>query len=487
MKKILLILSIAGLMFSSCKKYLDINQDPYLPQTAPPGSYLPQIFYSMAEGEMFDSRYIGQYTQNWNWVAANNNYDKHGSRVTGGSPNALTQTYRNHYWAIGSNVNQMIEQAKKNGFSGYEGIGNAIKVWSWQILTDAYGELPFSQAWDNTRTKFDYNTQKDIYAGIKTLAEQALTQLDATTGKVDPKLAQWDLMYKGDLSKWKKFVYAVLARLELHRSNKPSFNADKVIEYVNKSFTGTADNAAIPFLGTSSATASFMGITRANFASYRPGFMIINLLNGNTFNGVTDPRLPLMFNTSADGSYRGIAPVTGDTATVKAVRMYGKYIFKDNAAYPLITYAELQFIKAEAAFKKNDKPTAFTAFKEGIKQHMLFTGVSATAADAYIASAAVPQLATNLTLKDILLQKYIALFTNNETWVDLRRYKYDKNIYSPYLTPSVLMLENGGNLVQRLVYIQFSEFDWNIEAIIKQGADKPDYHTRILWIFTDQD
>lgn len=489
MKKLLyLSLIFTATLSMSCKKYLDINQDPFLPQTAPPNTYLPQIFYSMAEGIMFDSRYVGPYVQNWNLSSANYNWDMHGSRITAGSPNQATQAFRNHYWAIGSNVNQMISQANASGFSGYEGIGNVIKAWSWQIVTDQYGELPFSQAWDNTRTKFDYDTQKEIYAGIDALADLAISQLDQTGGKVDPKLASWDLMYQGDLAKWKKFAYAIKARLELHKSNKASFDPDKVIDYVNNSFTSNAENASIVFAGTNATTANFFGPSRGNYNSMRPGFAIINLLNGTVFNGVTDPRLPLMFNTSTDGSYRGIAPAVGDTAAVKAVQMYGKYLFKDNASFPLISYFELQFIKSEAAFIKGDKPLAYSSFLEGIRAHMSFAGVSTANINTYLASAAVPQTANDLTLKDILNQKYIALFMNtDETWSDLRRNNYDLTLYPAYIFPSRLRVENEGKLVERLVYIQFSEFDWNFQEVVEQGANQPNYHTRKLWVFTDQE
>jgi hypothetical protein len=37
--------------------------------------------------------------------------------------------------------------------------------------------------------------------------------------------------------------------------------------------------------------------------------------------------------------------------------------------------------------------------------------------------------AGNLTLSDIMMQKYIALFLNMETWTDMRRYEYDPDIY----------------------------------------------------------
>ncbi|HMS68371.1 MAG TPA: SusD/RagB family nutrient-binding outer membrane lipoprotein, partial [Saprospiraceae bacterium] len=58
------------LTFVSCEDYLDINKDPSFPQAADGFSVLPPLFSQMARGEVFDTRYVGQYIQNWNWITA---------------------------------------------------------------------------------------------------------------------------------------------------------------------------------------------------------------------------------------------------------------------------------------------------------------------------------------------------------------------------------------------------------------------------------
>ena len=145
----------------SCEDYLDINNDPYLPQTALPSLYLPQICYSVAEGEMFDSRYVGSITQNWAYGSASYFSDRHGSSYTSG-----TQKFRNHYWSTGSNLNEMVLQSQEINQPVYEGIAKIISAYSWLTTTDHHGELPYQQAWDNTLTKFDYDSQELIYSEV---------------------------------------------------------------------------------------------------------------------------------------------------------------------------------------------------------------------------------------------------------------------------------------------------------------------------------
>jgi len=216
---------------------------------------------------------------------------------------------------------------------------------------------------------------------------------------------------------------------------------------------------------------------------------------------VTDPRLPIMLSASPDGVYRGVTPTLGDPTNVNndptriplvwgvspavtdAKLIPGKYIFTDKAGHPMITYSEMQFVKAEAAFIKGDKPMAFDAFKKGIRAHMDFAGVAVTDQDAYMASAAVPQADGDLKLSDIMLQKYISLWVHGalETWVDMRRYHYDSQVYTGFTLPATLYLDNGGKPAYRVRPRYNSEYVWNRESLDVFGGNNPDYHTYEPW------
>lgn len=492
-------ITILLLAFSSCKDYLDVNFDPSNPQVAEGFAVLPPIFSQMARGEVFDTRYIGQYVQNWASTAVNNNADLHG--YFPGS-DAMGEKWRSHYWSIGKNIDLIIEQAKAKEQWDYVGVALAIRAWSWQTTTDYHGEMILREAWEPNRYVFDYDSQEDIYKEVQRLCMESLEYLNRTDGAVNQaSLGRGDIVYKGDRTKWIKFVYAVLARNAHHISNKSSYDPAKVIEYCDKSLASNADNFNVPHAGTNSADGNFLGPTRNNLRSYRQTTFIVNLLNGTTLNGVVDPRLPIMLSPSPDTIYRGVEPGKGDPTNTtnnparipllwgvsptvtNAAQIPGKYIFTDKADHPLITYSEIQFMKAEAAFIKGDKATAYDAFRKGIIAHMDFAKVPAAQRDAYLGSAAVPQTADALTLSDIMLQKYISLWVHGalETWVDMRRYAYSSDIYKGFTLPATLYIDNGGKPAYRVRPRYNSEYVWNRASLDKIGGNNPDYHTYLPW------
>lgn len=181
-----------------------------------------------------------------------------------------------------------------------------------------------------------------------------------------------------------------------------------------------------------------------------------------------------------------------------------KYIFSDKTRMPAMTYSQLQFIKAEAAYRMGDKATALTAFRNGVQAHLLFvnarntddgqypTPISTAEQTAFMSSAAVPSTPGALTLTHIMSQKYIAqwAWAHNELWLDMRRYHYtDVDPASglqvfPGFTPQSTNLypDNGGKLAQRIRPRYNSEYVWNRPGLDAIGGLATDYHTKPLWI-----
>lgn len=481
-----------ALVFTSCEEWLDVNNDPSFPQEAPAEVLLPPVFQEMARGEAFDGRSFGCYIQNFANTGAGYQFDLHGyipgSDVAG-------EKWRQHYWAIGKNIDLIVEDGIAKGKWGYVGAAYAVRAWSWQTTTDVHGEMILKQAWEPNRYAFDYDQQEEIYAEVVRLCNRALEYLNME----EPvnTLVKGDLVFKGDREKWKKFVYSILARNAHHISNKASYDEDAVIAFVDQAMSSNVDNFLVPHQGglanADGGNNNFLGPTRANYGSFRQALYSINLVSGNvdlvngtaTPSGVVDPRRALMFQPSTDGVYRGGAngSAIGTTGTTGIPTLYGKYIYRDNADFPLMTYWEMQFMKAEAAFRKGDAATAFTAYRNGITAHMDYVGVTAANRDAYLASAAVSQNSGALTLSAIMLQKYIAMHGHGvlETWVDMRRYYYDPAVYTGFSVPSPLFATNNGRLAYRARPRFNSEYVWNVNALKAIGALALDYNTVEPW------
>ena len=504
MKKYLIIslLLIAGL--SSCNEYLDVNNNPSTPQVAASQTILPAMFAQMARGEQFDSRYAGQFIQNWASTGASNPWDRHGYVA---SSDAGGEKWRSHYFGDGKNLFLIIDDANATNRPTYAGISKAIFAWSLQSTTDWHGDMIVKQAFEFGRYAFDFDGQEVAYAEAVKYANDAIADLAKDDVSSPGTLARADPVYVGDRAKWTRFAYGVLARNANHISNKATYSPDKVIEFVDKALSSNADNFLAPHQGSNSDDSNFFGPLRNNIGTYRPTVFATMLLDGTAFGStVIDPRQGLLFNVSTDGKFRGIAPTVGDpnasgSATfiptfwggnTVALSGTGRGMFRDNAPYPIMTYGEMQFIKAEAAFRKKDAATAFTAYQKGINAsfdllNSLETDatkrVTAAQRTAYLASKAVAQTPADLTLSNIMLQKYIAMYGHGmlETWVDMRRFQYSADIYTGFVIPASLFPDNSGKTVQRVRPRFNSEYMWNAKSLAVIGADKVDYHTVEMW------
>jgi hypothetical protein len=245
-------------------------------------------------------------------------------------------------------------------------------------------------------------------------------------------------------------------------------------------------------------------------------------MNGTALNSSVDPRMTRMLSPSPDGQYRGadINAQNGGYNAADSLRVpnnfFGyrgtaglglpsRYIFDDRSKLPNMTYAELQFVKAEAAFRAGDKVTALAAYKNGISAHIDFvnqrnldnaqavTQITAAEKAAFLADPAiVPASASALTITQIMVQKYIALWGwgHNEIWMDMRRFHYTdldpatgKQVYPGFAIPTNLYPDNAGKIVWRIRPRFNSEYVWNREALDVIGGLATDYHTKPLWIF----
>ncbi|RYF23178.1 MAG: SusD/RagB family nutrient-binding outer membrane lipoprotein [Flavobacteriales bacterium] len=511
MKKIYFVLIAVAITFSGCKKYFDINTDPATPQNPESKTLTPPLFAQMERGVQFDSRYLGGLVQYFG--GAVNVGEQHGWLPIS---DAMGEIWRTNYYGLGANLNLIISDSEAKQEWNYVGMAQALKAWGWQITTDYHGDIILKQAYEPNRFVFDYDPQSDVYAEVVRLANESIKNFSRTDGAgTVAKLAGPDLVYQGDAAKWIKFNYGLLARNGNNLVNKATYDPAKVIEYCDKSLASNADNFIVPNNGALSADANFFGPLRQNMGSYRQTRIIVGLLDGSYFTGtpglVVDPRRDNMITASPDGVFRGTSPYSGDPGTVAAKNQianlwgvyaganpgagFGKYIFKDKAGFPIMTSTEIQFIKAEAAFRSNNPTMAYTAFLKGISESIDFVssqGVAITPAakTAYLTSAAVPQSAATLTLRDIMLQKYLALYGYGfvETWSDLRKYNYitgDVKGNNPYVNvyvfPNSFYADNAGKPAQRYRPRYNSEYIWNVAALKKIGADKIDYHTVPMW------
>jgi len=521
MKKLYAAILVGSLgLANGCSDYLDVNTNPNAPQTVTANLYLPPMLHWMVTAPQYDGRFVGHYTQEWYSTSTTSatpeltwgrmGYDP-------GSDNGAEQ-WRDVYWSLGQNLIDMNTKAQAEQRWDLLGVGLLLKAWGWQALTDLHGEIIVKEAVDQSRTSFDYDTQDYAYQEISRLLDSAIVLLQKTDGAVNQAyLAKGDKIYNGDRTKWLKLAYGMRALMLNHYSNKASYAPAQVIADVDRSFAGNADDALLTYPNVNPFDDyNFWGRSRNNITLYRQTQFIVNLMNGTQFGGVVDPRMSRMLSPAPDSAYHGLDPNVagfGGLATAQQPNNFfgyagtgglglpGRYLFDDKAKIPLMTYSQLQFIKAEAALKMGDQATALAAYRNGISSHIDFVNarnldnnqsppqITGTDKTTFLASSAI--VPATLTLSHIMSQKYIAQWAwgHNELWMDMRRYHYTDvdpvsgtQVFRGFTAPNNLYGDNGGKLVQRIRPRYNSEYVWNAAGLDVIGGLAADYHTKPLWI-----
>ena len=533
-------------MLAACKKWLDVNADPDTPQDPDPASVFPTQLAGIPRGIQFDARYIGRYIQNWNTDlvtrTADVNWDFMGYTANSDTNGDI---WRQAYFGLGQNLNYIIDVGRSKGQWDYMGAAFALKAYMFQICTDQHGEIIYTDAFKENTAIFKFDGQDTVYAGVRALCDSALLYLQRTDlNPSNNKLSRGDYVYNGDVQKWIRFTYGILAHNYGHLTNKTGvYNPDQVIDFCNKSLQSIQDDFLIPFDASKNDDTNFFGPYRNNLTTFRQSNFIVTLLDGTLLAGARtfdnrDPRIKHLLAASQDttngnGGYRGVTPGAGDpnfsstNPTLMRQRVAapfgdsiygnpsanvftpnaGKYLFKDKVVSPVMTYSEILFIKAEAAYRKGDYDMALDAYTKGINAHFdfinravmprsngqLYNGNPIPAGERaqYMAGANVKRTAATLTLRDIMLQKYIALWGWGfvETWADLRRFGYVEGldprfgtmVYAGFQLPSSLSSENQGKLAYRARPRYNSEYVWNRDELARIGALAPDYHTAKVW------
>ena len=526
---------------SCTKKIDDAYLNPNSPVIVPIESILPGViggftaFFSSAGtgyGVQGDGILLGRYIQYWGTQTNGELYGQMGF-PGGTSSDATGGLWAAVYYGHGGNVNRIIEWGAEQQKWDYVGVGYAIRAWGWLELTNVYSDAILKEAFNTSLSQFHYDTQPEFYDSCRVICHRALSYLSRTDGAVSQaNLALGDAyFYNGDVSKWKKFVYGILARSFINLSAKSDFiskgYADSAIKYANLSLATNADNASVRVAGGNiSAVNNFFGPFRGNIGAIRQASYPADLMSGNNpqaFTGVADPRRWYLLRENLNNTFKGFTVWLGSAglsandypknfwgnatpnSTLASTPDSSRYLFQNTSPWPMMTASEIQFIIAEAAYRKGDKPLALAAYANGINMNfdMITTtypqnvptvyAITPTNKAAYLANTAVvPASPAALTLTQIMLQKYIALYGwgVQQTWTDMRKFHYTdidpatgNQVYAGFTPPSGanLIATNNGKLVYRCRPRYNSEYLYNVPELTRLGALALDYNTVQPW------
>lgn len=463
--KKLYILAILAIAFSSCKKELDeVNINPNAPEIPQPDYLLTGttkitadtywgVTNNMNSSLLFAQQWAKvQYTEEDRFIYSNSSF---------------TALWSTGYAQSIAGFNKIIELGDAQGNSNYKGVALVLRSWTFLLLTDAYGDIPYSQAGKIKQFVTPvYDKQKDVYYGI-------LNDLKSAQAALDPagKVIAGDVIYGNNIASWKKFANALRLRIALRIADKDPAKAKQVIDEVQ------AEGGAYISSNSESAILKYDVSPQQNpvAASFetRNDYRISKTIVDKLFS-LNDPRLPVYAGKTENVTpqvYVGI-PNGSTNSEASAIGLAnsskpGAYFLDAKAPAVIFSYAELLFDRAEAAARGFTTENAENLYKQAITASFNQYGISGTAVDDYINQAAVQYNASNYK-KSIGEQKWIALFGQGlEAWAEQRRLDY------PQLTASVNTVLNG-KIPVRFIYpgTEQSLNGQNYKnAVSSQGAD----------------
>ncbi|HMG92408.1 MAG TPA: SusD/RagB family nutrient-binding outer membrane lipoprotein [Chryseolinea sp.] len=415
--KTLKILLIAGILVvaNACKDFEELQLDPNRPVQAAPGLLLTGIETTLfdvvrgKEGAMLASRMIvftdgSAAEQYYSWQR--NNFDGY---------NILRQ------------ISKMDEEAERTEQENYKSLALFLKSVAIIEITRYFGDVPYSQAVQAPDDVFKpgYDLQQNIYAQVLTDLEQANATLDLDKGPI-----AGDVIFNGDIQKWKKLINSYTLRVLMSLSLKPgntSLNIKNRFKAITDDpaghpiFTSNDDNAALVYDDKVNTRYPYLNSNNFKTAYYMEE-SFVNLLKDRE-----DPRLFTFADPTPDGSalpetdfdaYGGLdgsAPLATNTNRLvdgEASRVDERY-YSDPVNEPsvLIGYAELEFTLAEASARGWIADDPEEHYNNGIRASMDFYNVSSADQDDYLAHPDVAYSAAD-GIEMIVTQKYINFFLN---------------------------------------------------------------------------
>lgn len=479
--KVIILSLLISFMGASCEDWLYDNVNEDAAHEVLPQQVLPVVLFYSAQLQ-FDHAEYGAYLTQTLTTGGRNQTSSFAYKSGWGDFLTMNRhpQWRRHFYDIGVNAKEIIEEAHEAQAWNLELIGRTLRLMSTQMTTDLFGDMPRSEAYESNSPHYD--TQESIYEWMNQEIEELIGMYEdptyteaATNIPIDQSI---DRVFAGDLNKWKHYTYALKARLLLRKLPNWENNAatcQAIITAVNRALEGWEDvlyrfdggngaqnspwgeafgsteqgglgwegrgnmlNSAVPtkyfmenILGVFESHSNLKGWAEdpriLAFMSARPG-------PSGTSDSGTEMRY-LDTNIGMDVSYKvDNYPTLFPEVDGKKVSVYTQ-----NTGYvPLFLEEELLLIKAEATYWSGDKPTARSLTMQAAEINFDRFNLSSIYGSSYTryrnnylgnetgtgnyVTTYFP--ADGFNIGHIMRQKYVCLYLQPEQWTDMRRYNY---------------------------------------------------------------
>ena len=424
MKKIVLLISFLALTVSCSDDITGLNTD-----TKNPTSAKPEFLFTNAQKALVDQMVNASVNRNvfrmlvQHWTETTYPDESQYNLTTRPIPDTHFTTLYRDVLRDFKESNVLLNKVVTAGASeaavvvNKKAIIEIMNAYTFSVLVDSFGNVPYSEALDieaHPLPKYDdaQTIYKDLIVRLAA-AQSSLNTSEASFGSAD-------LIYGGNVAKWKKFANTLRLRLAINMSDvDATYASAQATAAINAGImTSNSDDANLNYLGAQpNANPLYADIV----ASGRKDFVIADTFV-NKLNLLSDPRRAKYF-TFAPSTTQYKGGVYGSSNSYTLFSTINNTVLAPTFPGTILAYSEQEFLLAEAAARGiTAAGVAVTHYNSAIIASMNSWGVDSGDATAYLAANPYNGTSTAAWKKSIGEQAWIALYNRGfEAWNSWRR------------------------------------------------------------------
>ncbi len=419
------------ILITSCEENLNINDNPNTPVNVDKGFVLTAAQGSLATG-------IGGQLANLGGFLA-----QYHTQPPSASQYLSIDTYNmnidfsdrlwDELWAGSLNdLNFVLTKSDEEGDTGSFLIASLLRVYTFQVLTDLYGDIPYTQALlgaENITPNPDLGS--DIYTGLLSEIDSALSKYN--NDPVSSNVGAQDAIYSADMSEWIKFANTLKLKLYMRMAYTSQANASAVTALLAEDNFITSDAKFALYEDAIDKANPFydVQIDRLGDVNNIASNSLLSFLRSNS-----DPRDAAIYrlNDANPAIFRGIDQGDRDTYASEVASNFSRPNIVATTPVYLMTVAESNFLQAEAIIRYSDGTGAKEKYDAGILNSFLTYGLDSALAQALTATGGtyeyVPSGDIEIAIRQVMIQKWVSLanVNNIEGFFESNRTQYPETV-----------------------------------------------------------
>ncbi|MFV9552253.1 SusD/RagB family nutrient-binding outer membrane lipoprotein [Algibacter sp. PT7-4] len=416
-------------LITSCEEKLDINDNPNTPVNVDKSFVLTAAQGSLATGMGGQLANLGGFLAQYHTQPPSAsqylNIDTYNMNID------FSDRLWNELWAGCLNdLNYVLDKSDEEGDTGSYLIASLIRAYTFQVLTDLYGDIPYSEALlgsGNITPNVDFGG--DIYTGL-------IDEINAALGKynnnpVDSNVGAQDAIYNANMEDWIKFANTLKLKLYMRMSYTSQANASAVNALLSQDNFITSDAKFALYESAENKANPFYDVQIDHLGD-------VNNIASNSLlqflEAHADPREAAIYRTNSSGIYRGIDQGDRGSYASEVASDFSRPNVTATTPVYLLTVSESNFLQAEALIRYSNGAGAKAKYDAGVANSFLTYGLDAGIAATFTGTGGnyeyVASTDIETAVRQVMIQKWVSLaYVNNiEGFFESNRTQYPETV-----------------------------------------------------------